>query len=124
MHSANMFLDAGLLIGLAGIALAVRQVRRRLRESVSARLARKVEEIADIGCVTVIFGAMVVMQFGSIALHISDQTPPSVPWFTLLSSLSIVLLFGFSLGRLVMRWQVRRLLTPPAIENGELTSRA
>jgi hypothetical protein len=108
---ADLTLDAGLLIGLAGVVLIVRQVARRLREPTQEGTARYVEGIGDLASLTVLFGGWVVMLFGSFAEHVSDEMLPSHLRLSLFGGMGILLLFGFQLGRLFMRWQVQRLLT-------------
>ena len=122
MHWAEVTILAGLLIALAGAALTVRQVARRMRETVRARVTGQVEGIADIASQAVLFGGVALVLFGNAAQHIGNDTPPTVPWLSLTSSTAIVLIFGFHLGRLVMRWQVRRLMAAP--EKGEVTARS
>jgi hypothetical protein len=124
MHGADVAILAGLLAALAGAALTVRQAGRRLREPARERAARKVEEIADIASQAVLFGGIALVMFGNAAQHMSGNTPPAVPWLSLTSSTAIVLIFGFHLGRLVMRWQVRNLVDEPGVEKGEAAARS
>ncbi|HEY1630760.1 MAG TPA: hypothetical protein VGF56_05560 [Rhizomicrobium sp.] len=108
-----MTILAGLPVTVAGAVLTVRQVARRMRETIRERSARQVEEIADVASQAILFGGVATVLFGNIAQHIGDRRPPSVPWLSLISMTSIVLVFGVQLGRLLMRWQMRRVLAAP-----------
>lgn len=111
MHLGEAILTAGLLIGLCGAVLTVRQVGRRMREFSRQHYMRQVEEMADLACQVLLFGGMALLQIGSVIDHMS-RNATSIPWFTVLSGMGMVLLFGFQLGRLFMRWQVRKILMP------------
>jgi hypothetical protein len=127
MGLADLTVLAGLLIVLAGVVLTLRQVGRRLwwaREQPRRRSASYVEGIGVVASQAVLFGGMAVMLFGNIAGHISDKTMPTNLRLSLLSGTAVLLLFGVQLGRLLMRWQVRRLLAELDTENGEVTPRS
>jgi len=122
----DWILFAGLLVGLAGAALMFREVKRRFwagQNRPQPRSARYVEGIGVLVSQAMIFGAMATMQFGSIAGHISDHTPPANLKLSLLGGVSVVLLFGFQVGRLAMRWQVHRLLAEFDEQSGEFKFR-
>jgi hypothetical protein len=123
----DWMLSAGLLIGLAGAALTLREVKRKLwpaHEQPQPRSARYVEGIGVLVSQAVIFGGMATMQFGTIAEHISNNSRPANLGLSLIGSAAIVLLFGFQLGRLAMRWQVQRLLAELDAESGGIPLRA
>ena len=106
-------ISAGLLTGFAGAALTVREVARRLwqaGEQPQPRSARYIEGIAVLLSQALVLGGMALIQFGNLAGHISNNTRPAHLWLSFISGAGIVLLFGFALGRLAMRWQVQRLL--------------
>jgi uncharacterized membrane protein len=105
------------LIALACAVLTVHQVGRRVRETIRDRSVRQVEDIADVASQAVFFGGIALVLLGNVAQHICDNTPPATPWLSLAACTSIVLAFGFHLGRLVMRWQMRHMLGAP--RNGE-----
>ena len=123
----DWLLSAGLLIGLMGAGLTLREVWRRrgqAREPPQPRSARYVEGIGVLVSQVVVFGGMALIQFGNIAGHMIDNTRPEHLGLSFAGSVAIVLLFGFQLGRLVMRWQVQRLLTELDTESDEAALRA
>jgi hypothetical protein len=127
MHWPDWMLSAGLLIVLAGAALTLREVKRKLRsthEQPQPRSARYVEGIGVLVSQAVVFGGMAMIQLGHIAGHISGNTPPANLGLFFMGSAAIVFLFAFQLGRLAMRWQVQRLLTEFDTDGGEATLRA
>ena len=120
MRWPDMMLTAGLITGLVGIVLTARQVKGRRyswsRKSSLPRSAWYVESVGDLASQAVLVGALVLMQFGTIARHIEERTLPSNPWLSLAGSTAILVLFGVMLGRLLMRWQLRGLVA--AIDAG------
>lgn len=123
----DLMLSAGLIIGLAGATLMLREAKRKLwpaRELPQPKSARYVEGIGVLASQAVVFGGMATMQFGSIAGHISDNTRPANLGLSFVGGVAVVLLFGFQLGRLAMRWQLQRLLTELDAESGGSASGA
>ena len=123
----DLMLWAGVIIGLAGAALMLLEAKRKLwpaRELPQPKSARYVEGIGVLASQAVIFGGMATMQFGTIAGHISDNTRPANLGLSFIGGVAVVLLFGFQLGRLAMRWQLQRLLTELDAESGESASGA
>lgn len=113
MRWTELTLAAGLVLGLAGIVLTVRQVSRRnwgARQSDRPRTAWYVEGIGDLAIQALLVGALALMQFSNVAGHIAERTLPANLWLSFVSSAMILILFGVLLGRLLMRWQLRRLL--------------
>ena len=121
MDLPDWIMSAGLLAGFAGTVLTVREVRRlrRAGEQPQPRSARYLEGIAVLVSQALILGGIALIQFGNVAGHISDNTRPAHVWLSFVSGAGIVLLFGFQLGRLVMRWQMNRLLTELDMERRE-----
>jgi protein-S-isoprenylcysteine O-methyltransferase Ste14 len=105
----DVTLIAGIFMCLAGLVLTVRQASRR-REQARRRSASYVERIGDLASQAVVFGGVALVQFGNVAKHVSERTLPANLWLSLASSTSVLLVFGVLLGRLHMRWQLRRLL--------------
>jgi len=105
-------LDAGLIVVLAGIVLMVRQVGRRhwTRQPARLRSARYVEGVGDLASQAVVFGGGVLIQFGTIARHISEKTLPGNLWLSLVGTTIWFVMFGVVVGRLLMRWQLRSVL--------------
>jgi hypothetical protein len=126
MSLADWTIGAGFLICLAGAVLTIRQVGRRLwwaREQPRQRSAKYVEGIADVTSQAVLWGGMTMTQFGNIAGHINDKTPLANPWLSPISGAAVLLVFGVQLGRLLMRWQVQRLLADLDMASGEIPPR-
>jgi hypothetical protein len=109
MASTDLILLVSLPVLLVGIVLMVRQVGRRVRELARGK-HRLVEEIADIAGQSILLGALALMQLGEIIGHVSKGALPSDPWLSVTASTLVFLLFGASLGRLMMRWQLRHVL--------------
>lgn len=109
MISTDLMLFASLLLLLVGIVLMVRQVGRRMRE-IARGERRVVEETADLACQTIFIGALALMQFSTLVADFGKGTLPLHPWLSLTASTLTLLLFGASLGRLLMRWQLRHIL--------------
>jgi hypothetical protein len=125
MRWTDLTLLGGLLFGLAGIVLTVRQAGRRwwwAREQ-PARSTIRLEGIAELAGPTAIFGGLAMMQLGNVAEHVSKRTLPPDPWLSLASGVAVLLVFGVQLGRLLMRWQLRRLGAVLDTESGEFTPR-
>jgi hypothetical protein len=109
MLPSDVTLIVALFVILAGAVLMTRQLRRRMREFAS-RQHRVVEETADLACQSLFLGGLALMQLAQLIGHVSDRTLPPDAWLSLTSSTLIFLLFGVSLGRLLMRWQLRHVL--------------
>jgi hypothetical protein len=108
-----MTLTAGLIVVLAGIVLMVRQVGRRrwwTRPPARPRSARYVEGVGDLASQAVVFGGGVLIQFGTVAGHISEKTLPANLWLSLVGTTIWFVMFGVVVGRLLMRWQLRSLV--------------
>jgi hypothetical protein len=108
-----MTLTTGLIVVLAGIVLMVRQVGRRhwwTRPPARLRSARYVEGIGDLASQTVVFGGGALIQFSTLARHISEKTLPANLWLSLVGTTIWFVMFGVVAGRLLMRWQLRSLL--------------
>jgi hypothetical protein len=102
----DWLLSAGLLVGVAGAALTFREVQRRLwpaREPPQPKSARYVEGVGVLVSQAMIFGGMALIQFGSVAGHINDNTRPANLGLSFVGSAAVVLLFGVQLGRLALR---------------------
>lgn len=114
----------GLFIVLAGFVLIVRQVGRRwwAREQPRGRSTNYLEGIADLAGPTAIFGGLTMMQLGNVIERVRTL-PPDIR-FSLLSGGVVLLIFGAHLGRLMMRWQLRRLLAVLDAERSEITPRS
>ena len=65
---------------------------------------------ADLASPAVLWGGMMLIQFGNLALHVSDGTLPRILPLSLVSTASSTFIFGLLLGRLHMRRQLRSLL--------------
>ncbi len=127
MNWPDLTIFAGVFICLAGGVLTLREVGRRqwwAREQPRRRSANYVEGVGVVASQAVLFGGMPVTWFGNIAGHIINKTPPANLWLSLLSGAAVFLVFGVQLGRLAMRWQVRRLLVELDTESGEIRSRS
>src|SRR5258708_40287116 len=127
MGWADLTLLAGVFICLAGLVLMLRQAGRGVwwaREQPRQTSARHVEGIGVFVNQTVFFGGMALTMFGNIARHISDRTLPAKLWLSLLSGAAVLLAFGVQLGRLLIRWQVQRLLAELDAESVEITPRS
>jgi hypothetical protein len=124
MRWTDLTLFGGLVIGLAGVVLTVRQAGRRwwARAQPRRRSTSHLEEIADLAGPTTIFGGITMMQLGNVIEHVRTL-PPNVR-FSLLAGAVVLLVLGLHLGRLVMRWQLRRLLAALDAESGEFTPRS
>jgi uncharacterized membrane protein YfcA len=109
MASTDLILLVSLLLLLVGIVLMFRQVGRRMRDLARGK-HRVVEEIADLACQSIFLGALALMQIGQIIGHVSNGTLPPHRWLALTAGTLVFLLFGASLGRLMMRWQLRHVL--------------
>jgi UPF0716 family protein affecting phage T7 exclusion len=123
MASTDLILLVSLLLLLVGMVLMFRQVGRRMRE-IAQRKHRIVEEPADIACQSIFFGALALMQLGQLIGHVSKGKLPPDPWLSLIASTLIFLLFGASLGRLLMRWQLRQVLAELDIGTGQPPERS
>ena len=113
MSWADLMLTAGLVVGLAGIVLLIRQVGRRrswTRASSRPRSAWYVEGVGDLACQALLVGGLVLMQLGTLARHIVERTLPTNLGLSVVASTAILVLFGIAVGRLSMRWQLRSLL--------------
>jgi hypothetical protein len=113
LHGGEITIVAGLLIGLAGLGLTFRQVGRRFwgsREQARPRSAKYVEGVGDLASPAVLWGGMILIQFGNLAAHVNDGAFPGNLSLSLVSSASGIFAFGLLLGRLHMRWQLRSLL--------------
>jgi hypothetical protein len=107
MRPADILLRVSLVTLLIGLVLMIRQIGRRIREL--ARGRRPVVEVrADLACQSIILGALALMQLNERVWHIR-ALPPN-PWLSLIASTLILVIFGASLGRLIMRWQLREVL--------------
>lgn len=116
MLPADSMLVVSLLVLLVGIVLTTRQLKRRLRE-LARGTHRVVEEPADLACQAMFLGGLALMQLSQISDHIINRSLPPDPWLSLTASTLTLVLFGISLGRLLMRWQLRHVC-------GELNSDA
>lgn len=96
MDWADPIMLAGIFIGLASIALFVRQIARRGLQR--ARETQRLEGVADIAGQAAIFGGAVRVQFGNAATLIRDKTLPPDRWPSLLFGAATLLVFGFQLG--------------------------
>jgi hypothetical protein len=108
-----MTLNAGLIMGLAGIVLMVRQVGRRhwwTGQAARLRSARYVEGIGDLASQAVLFGSVALIQFGNVADHMREKTLPASLWLSFVGSTIWFVMFGVAVGRVLMRWQLRSLL--------------
>jgi hypothetical protein len=113
LHWTDTTLDAGLIMGLVGLILTVRQVGRRhwsIHQPARLRSARFVEGVGDLASQAVVFGGLAVIQFGNVAGHISEKTLPANLWQSLIASTIVFVLFGVLVGRMLMRWRLRSLL--------------
>lgn len=119
----ELMIFGGVFTGLAGLVLTIHQVLRRQsgREQPRPRSAHYVEEIGVLVCQTLVFGGMALTTLGNIAAHIRDKTLPTNLWLSFLGGMGALLLFGVQSGRLLMRWQVGRLLAEFDAGNGETT---
>jgi hypothetical protein len=109
----DLLLFGGLIVGLVGAALSVRELKGRFwptHEGPVPRSARYLEGIGVLVSQAMIFGGLAMLQFGSIATHISDNKRPADLGLSFAGAASAAFLLGASLGRLAMRWQVQRLL--------------
>jgi hypothetical protein len=109
MLPSDVMLVVALLVILVGVLLMIRQLSRRMRELVRGK-HRVVEETADLACQSLFLGGLALMELAQLIGHVSDRRLRPDPWLSLTASTGIVLLFGLSLGRLVMRWQLRHVL--------------
>jgi hypothetical protein len=125
MGWTDLALLGGLCLCLAGVVLTLRQLGRWwTREQPRGMSRRRLEGVADLAGPTALFGGIAMMQFGNVAEHVSERTLPADLWFSLLSGAAVLLVFGVHLGRLMMRWQLRRLGAVVDTESGEVTSRS
>ena len=106
MSSTDTMLSVSLVALLIGLVLMVRQVRRRIRELARGK-HRVVEEQADLACQSIFLGALALMQLSQLIGHISRGALTPDRWLSLTGSTLIFVIFGVSLGRLIMRWQLR-----------------
>lgn len=123
MASTDLILLVSLLLLFVGMVLTFRQVGRRVREIAQGK-HRNVEQTADIAGQSIFFGALALMQLGQLVGHVSKGELPPDPWLSVIASTLIFLLFGASLGRLLMRWQLRHVLADLGIGTGQLPNRS
>jgi hypothetical protein len=116
MVPSDVTLIVGLFVILVGGLLMIRQLSRRAREFARGK-RRVVEEAADLACQSLFLGGLALMQLAQLVEHASDRTVPPDPWLPLISSTLTFALFGVSLGRLMMRWQLRQILAELDIAN-------
>jgi hypothetical protein len=109
MGPADILLRVSLVTLLIGLVLMVRQIGRRIRELAQGK-RRVVEGQADLACQSIFLGALALMQLNELVGHISKKTLPPDPWLSLIESTMIFVIFGASLGRLIIRWQLREVL--------------
>jgi hypothetical protein len=109
MGSAGIMLWVSLTTFLIGLVLMIRQIGRRIRELARGK-RRVVEGQADLACQSIFLGAFALMQLNEIVGHIGKGTLSPDPWLSLIASTLIFVVFGASLGRLIMRWQLREVL--------------
>jgi|SRR6185312_1503135 len=109
-----------LIVLLVGIVLMIRQITRRVRELVRGE-RRIVEETADMACQSLFLGALALMQLSQLVGHVGEGALPPDPWLSLTASTGIFVLFGLSLGRLMLRWQLRHVLSERATGKQRVT---
>jgi hypothetical protein len=126
MRWTDLTLFGGLVICLAGVVMTVRQAGRRwrAREQPRGRSTSYLEGIDDLSGPTTVFGGIAMMQLGSLAEHLHEGTLPPNLRLSLLSSAVVLLVLGIHLGRLLMRWQLRRLLAGLDSGSNEITPRS
>lgn len=126
MPWTDVTITAGLLLGLVGCVLVVYHARRRwwpsgrIRDSSLSRI----ESIAELASQSACFGGIAIVQFGNVAEHLSEGTIPVHLWPSVVSIAAGFLLFGISLGRLHVRWQLRLLRAVLDTESGKLMPRS
>lgn len=110
MVSSELMLLVSLMVMFVGFVLMTRQIGRRVRELVRGK-QRIVEGTADIACQSIFFGGLALLQLSQLVEHVNKGALPPDPWLSLTASTSIFILFGASLGRLLLRWQLRDVLS-------------
>lgn len=109
MLPTDSMLVVSLLVLLVGIVLTTRQLKRRLRE-LARGTHRVVEETADLACQALFLGGLALMGLSQVTYHVINRSLSADPWLSLTGSTLTLVLFGISLGRLLMRWQLRYIL--------------
>lgn len=116
MLPTDSMLVVSLLVLLVGLPLMIRQLSRRVRE-LARGTHRVVEETADLACQALFLGGLALMGLSQVTYHVINRSLSADPWLSLTGSTLTLVLFGISLGRLLMRWQLRHVC-------GELNSDA
>lgn len=124
MYWADAVLVAGSSITIAGFVLTLFQAKQKARERARGASARRLESIGEIASLATTLGGVALVLFADAAKHLSERTLPPNPWLALDAGVALVLVFGIHLGRLHMRWQLRRLRIVLDTEDGNVTTRS
>ena len=108
MRWTELTLLIGLLICIAAPILLVRRRLSWVREH-PGQFSKRLESLDEIAIQALPFGGILLMQFANLVDHVREETLPQNIWLSIGSGALMLLVFGMQLGRLLMRWQLRRL---------------
>ena len=123
MHWPYLAIIFGTLIGLGSIVLKGFLASRRQRLA-SARGTRQIEGIGEVASQAAISGSMLLVAAASFSVVATLEREAATLTFSIICAVILVLLFGVQLGRLLMRYQLRRLRALVDTVTGEVVTKS
>ena len=123
MHWPYLAIIFGTLIGLGSIVLKGFLASRRQR-LVSERGTRQIEGIGEVASQAAISGSMLLVAAASFSVVATLEGEAATLTFSIICAVILVLLFGVQLGRLLMRYQLRRLRALVDTVTGEVVTKS